>query len=664
MKRNFKFLIVLLATLIITASMNVKASSGYTYNNKGEPIYSTTGFTINQLPFLATDLGIPNVDFKTPEDLFIYRDQNDNKTIYLVDSTSNNLYTLNDKFELQDTQNKFLLDVDNFTDHQLSQIKSSGKYVVARDIALSIPNTEGKINVAVGNNFVVNYDLITPDYDYELVWTSSDEAVATAVDNGDVLTITAHDIGQAKITGKLVMIQEEVEVDEEGNETTKFIRSDVDTVTIDVSTDPAVVLTPDDKNHSFSLAELKGLGSFYLHLNGVVSIFRALNPNTGKDYIYLSDKGNNQVVILDSTTNEVVQVVTAPDDVAFESRAFSPKELITDGAGRLYIIADNVNEGIMQFSKEGVFNRFVGVNYVSLSPWEIFWRNLSTDDQLAKQASIINTSFTALAVDSRGFMYATSYALKNDEGLITDDNAMIKKINTAGNDVLRRNGYQPPKGDVRYVQGGTQALVRGPSKFSAIAVNDYGMYTVLDKKMGKLFTYDNEGRLLYISGDAMYIEQESGKQINTLWDPVSVSYLNENLVVLDKKSSAIIIYEPTDIGTLINDAAKLEFSGDSKTAAKIWEQVVKLNANYEYGYVGIGKMYMDERDYKTAMFYFERGANRELYSKAYKLHRDGQIRKYFTPVLITALVLFAGKKTYDIVVKKKHKVKEEDGFGD
>lgn len=669
MKKNIKILILLLTTLIVTSTVNMKASSGYTYDHKGQPIYSTAGFTINQLPFLATDLGIDNANFKTPEDLFIYTNPVGAKSVYIVDSTSNNLYLLNDKFLLQNTINKFLVDTSRFTDAELAKIKSSGNFVIARDTVFTIPTSSEKINLAVNDSIVIDYELATLDYDYELVWTSSDETSVTLVDNAGVLTIKAiaeNTIadGATKVTGKLVKVELVTETDEDGVETQVYVRTDMAQVNIEVSTNPGLVLVADSKNHSFSLNELRGAGSFYLHLKSVVGVYRALNPNTGKDYIYLSDKGNNQVVILDSLTYEVVQIVTAPEDVSFEGRTFSPKEIITDGAGRLYVIADNITEGIMQFSKEGVFNRFVGVNYVTLSPWEIFWRNLSTDEQLAKQTTIINTSFTALAVDSRGFMYATSYALKDDKGLITNDNAMIKKINTAGKDVLRRNGYQPPKGDAQYVRGGIQQLVRGPSKFSAIAVNDYGMYTVVDKKMGKLFTYDNEGRLLYVSGEAMYIEQESGKQINTLSNPVAISYLDENLVVLDKNSSAIIVYEQTDIGALINDAAKLEFSGDNKTAATVWEQVVKLNANYEYGYVGIGKMYMNEKDYKKAMFYFERGENRELYSKAYKLHRDGQIRRYFGPVIGTVLVLVVAKVGYNVFFRKNKKVKADDGYGD
>ncbi len=657
MRRKFKFLILLMTTLILTGLLNVKASSGYTYDHNGQPIYSATGLTINQLPYLAGDLGIKVSDFKAPEDLFIYKGSNET-TIYIVDSSSNKLFVFNDSFELRHAPvETFKVDVSKFTDAVLNEIKSGGKYVIARDVLFSIPSNFENINLEVGNSLQINYELHTSkiDYDYEIVWATSNSNVEIEVVDG-VVTINSKEVGITDITGTLKKISKQ-----EVNGVEETVITDVETIKIKVSTDPDQPLTSGKKHNGYSINELKTVGSFDLHLNGVVGSYRAINPNTGEDLIYLLDKDNNQVVIVDAQTYEVVQFVTTPNDITFETKKFAPKKLVTDGAGRMYIIADNVNEGIMQFSKNGEFNSFVGVNYVTLTPWEIFWRNLSTDEQLAKQTTIINTSFTSLAVDSRGFIYTTSYALTNSDGLVTNDKSMIKKINTAGKDVLRRNGYQPPMGDVTYVQSGTEALVKGPSKFAAIAVNDHGMYTVLDKKMGRLFTYDNEGRLLYVSGDAMYIEQGKGQQINTLSNPVAMSYLGDKLVVLDKNSSAILIYEPTDIGAIINEAAKLEFAGDSKAAAIKWEQVVKLNANYEYGYVGIGKMYLNEKDYKSAMKYFQRGANRELYSKAYKLYRDGKIRKLFGPVMGTAIVLIVGKVVLDKFVFKK-KRNDEDSF--
>ena len=667
MKINYKYLILILTVLIVTAAFNVEASTGYTYDHRGQPIYSTTGLTVNQAPFLADDLGIKKSDFTSPEDLFIFKNQDGSKVIYVIDSVSNKLFVFDEAFKLQDTIETFKVTQSKFDDKTLKAIKSSKKYVIARDTYLSIPNEMEKINLVVDDPDLGSKEIefaVNPNFtsQYQIDWTSSDPSVVEiSVSEDGVPTITAKKVGKATIEAKFNLVTI-IPADEEKEEQT--ITTLLETINISVSTDPEDVLVPDAKHNGFTFDQIRALESFELHLSSVSAVYRAVNPNTGEDYIYLADKGNNQVVIIDSTTYEVVQFVTTPNDITFSSKQFAPSKIITDGAGRMYIIADNVYEGILQFSKEGEFNRFTGVNYVTLSPWEIFWRNFSTEAQLSKQNSIINTSFTSLTVDDRGFIYTTSFATTDDKGLVTNDNAMIKKINTAGKDVLRRNGYQPPKGDVTYVRGGTKTAQRGPSKFSSVTVNEYGMFTVVDSKMGRIFTYDNEGKLLYVSGESLYIGQDKGKQINVLSLPVAVRYLNDNILVLDKNNSAILTFEPTDIGKLINEAAKYEFIGDNENAATTWEKVVQLNANYEYGYIGIGKKYMNNKDYKTAMEYFEKGADRKLYSKAYKLYRDGKIRKYFAPVMGTIIALFAAKYVYKLVNRKKFRRDEDTGMGD
>jgi hypothetical protein len=385
----------------------------------------------------------------------------------------------------------------------------------------------------------------------------------------------------------------------------------------------------------------------------VVGVYRSVIEKTGEDYIYLCDKGNNQIVVVDALTYEVVKFVTVPDDISFQGVTFAPKDIITDVTGRMYVIADNIFEGIIQFSVDGIFNRFTGVNYVTLSAWEIFWRNISTESQLSKQSSIINTSFTSMCTNSSGFIYSTSFAITNEDGIVTNDNSMIKLINTSGKDVIRRNGYQAPKGDVIYIRSSTAAAVRGPSKLTGITVNDYGVYTVVDSKMGKLFTYDYEGNLLYISGEPLYLAAERGAQIDTLSNPVAITYHGDDILVLDKNSKAILVYENTDIGALINEAVQFEYVGDNDQAALKWMEVVKQNSNYEYAYIGIGKMYNKQKDYEKAMEYFKIGADRDAYSRAFKLYRDARIRKSFPYITAGLLAIVAGMIAYGIYKKKR-----------
>ena len=54
------------------------------------------------------------------------------------------------------------------------------------------------------------------------------------------------------------------------------------------------------------------------------------------------------------------------------------------------------------------------------------------------------------------------------------------------------------------------------------------LYTVADSKRGRLFTYDADGYLLYISGQF----STERNQLNKIEMPVSIKYLGEDLIVL------------------------------------------------------------------------------------------------------------------------------------
>ncbi len=373
-----------------------------------------------------------------------------------------------------------------------------------------------------------------------------------------------------------------------------------------------------------------------------------------EDLIYLCDTNNNQIVVIDSQTYKVVQVISSPTDQAFANKTFSPTKVLTDSAGRLYVISTGVYEGIILLSNRGEFMRFVGVNYTSLSFWDALWRNLATEEQRSKMTSILQTEFKNFTIDSQGFIYTVSRAVTNTETNVTDDTAMIKRINQAGNDVLIRNGYDVPKGDLIYIKTGNDA---GSSQFSGITVNEYGVYTVVDTKTGRLFTYDKEGNLLYISAG-------KGSGITDLQNPVAVRYQGENLIVLEKNNKAIIRFTPTEVGSLINKAVQYQSVGNSEAAGEEWQNVINQNPNYELAYVGVGKTYLAAGRYLDAMAYFKIGYNVEYYSKAYKLYRDEKIKRYFPYVATVLVALIVAGSVYGVVKKRRNKKSTSLEIGD
>ena len=584
-KRYIKILSFILALLSFWTVATVDGL-GYTYDHKGNVIYSTEGLTANQTPYIYSDFGIDEMNkLSNPTDLFVYEHhETSEKILYLLDggNAKNNiqsrLFVMNDQLKVQQEFDHFVYNPNNFDDETLKAMKSFGKPVIG----------------------------------------AREEGIEVTKDSNGVASI--------------------------------------------------------DSGFT-SLEELKSQELVSLYLLGSSSVYRSYKRNSlpYTDYMYICDTGNNQVLVIDYEsydanlgTFEIVGIITSPTE-ELGSALFRPSKTIVDAAGRIYIILTDVSDGIMEFSAEGKFNRYIGTNYVKLTAWEIFWRNFSTESQLSGNNLILQTSFTGMAYKNN-MIYATSYALKGDNNAITDDKNMIKKINPSGKDVLRRNGYTIPMGDFKYHRS-RDGYPYNPSNLECITVNDYGVYTVVDSNRDRLFTYDNEGNLLYISGG-------TGTQIDKISSPKAIQYLGENLLVLDSDKKAVIVFEPTDIAKVINQAVKCEYEGRVNDeyingelhygAAHYWEQVIELNANYEYAYVGIGKKYMNEKKYKDAMYYFELGFDADYYGKAYKQYRDGLIKEYFAPVAIVAFVLIIGWIIFSKIRKKKLGIKEEEmtGIGD
>lgn len=629
MKKHLsKVLVFTLSIFVFFGLINVRA--GYTYNSKGEPIYSTAGFTVNNKPIDYNELGITGNGTPEPVDLFVYNEEiigenastiNDlvPQVMYLTDKNYNAVYVFNTDFE------------------KIQEIK--------------------KVR-----------------FNPNKLYSTNTTSIRTRKADG---------------SGSQLMF-----------ETT------ADVPTNDELNDPEGIYG--------------GKGYLEIELYQPNCTYRKV-LSTGEEYIYICDSGNNQILILDynsydeeTQTYEVYQIVTRPSELSEADITFIPQKIVVDDPGRMYIIAKEVLEGIMQFSKDGEFARYTGTNEITLSAWEIFWRNFASKTQRASMKTLYNTEFLSL-VYYQDMIYTTSSAIKNSNGTF-NDKIMIKKINPSGKDTLRRNGYQVPMGDVKYANTGTFYESASSSKpkissFVGITVNSYGTYSVLDKTKGRIFTYDNEGNLLYISGS-------QGNQDDKISNnPVSIQYFGDNLLVLDKSNNTgrIINFEPSEIATLINKAVKLEkkgqltnivpqYNSQTKTwwidevdtgithqdaeyeiknnrwyidgkdteidvdygSSHYWEEVVKRNANYEYAYVGIGHKYLDEDNFKEAMEYFKLGQNKVYYSKAYKQYRDGIIKKWFAPVVIIIVVLVIGKNILKHIRNKKLGIKkvEETGVGD
>lgn len=353
-------------------------------------------------------------------------------------------------------------------------------------------------------------------------------------------------------------------------------------------------------------------------------------------YIYVADTNNFRVAIFDHDY-QFVSEVKQPDDPTFKTDPtdvtgydFKPLKIAVDRNDRIYVVADQIFEGIIDFNPDGQFSRYVGANTVTLSAWDAFWLMFTSEEQRRAQGYRLATTFVNVNVDKEGYLYTVS---SSSEG-----NEVIKKLNYKGKDVLTRNGYFPQNGDVWTVDGNIKAPT-GSSELIDIEINDFGSYSVLDKTRGRIFTYDFEGNLLYIGGQLGNVGGVVNNQSSLFLKPEAISYYKDNILVVDSLNKNLVIMEYTEFAKLVNEATYYYYIGDYDQARLIWEEVLVLNTNYYLAYAGIGKAQLRNGNYDEAMENLKIGYDDFNFSKAYKQYRYNKLTIFFPYIIGVSLVL-------------------------
>lgn len=351
--------------------------------------------------------------------------------------------------------------------------------------------------------------------------------------------------------------------------------------------------------------------------------------------VYVADSQNHRVVVLEKDAT-LVKIVENPKSESLDDNyVFTPLKVTVDYADRIYVIAQNMFEGIMVFENNGNFSSFFGTIKVEISLWEKFWKRLATKEERAKQQLYIPTEFTGIDIDPSGFVYATNIDSTGVQG--------VRRLNPRGEDVIKKGQNKNVGGDL-WISGTSDYA--GPSQFTDIVYRENGIYSCLDRKRGRIFTYDHEGNLLYIFGGL-------GTQEGTFFMPVAIEDIGGSLVVLDATGASIVCFEETEYGRLINDAVALRYDGDETQAVDLWQRVLELDENNELANTGIGKAYLTAGDYVNAMKYLKLGMSREYYSIAYRRYRNSKLTQNANYILTGVVILIVVYQIVKRVVKKK-----------
>jgi len=348
-------------------------------------------------------------------------------------------------------------------------------------------------------------------------------------------------------------------------------------------------------------------------------------------FIYIADTNNKRILKLDSEWNFIYQI-TRPDDESIDDFVeFEPLKLIVDFANRLFVQVRNVNKGLMEFDNRGDFSGYMGANKVTFNIVDYIWRFFSTQEQRARQNLFIPTEYNNLFLDKEGFIYVTNSAITSIQ-FLTNDSASghpVRRLNAMGQDILIRNGYKPPVGDLTF---GTAGGISGISRFIDVVSFDNDSYACFDRTRGRIFFYDFQGNLLYVFGGI-------GNREGYFQVPVALDRMGTSIYALDSRAAAVTRFDLTLYGEKINSALDEYKAGRYETSAVIWEDVLKMNGNYDLAYIGIGRAALRQGEYQKAMQYYRLKHFREGYGKAFQLYRKQWMEENLWKIVLILIAL-------------------------
>jgi hypothetical protein len=405
-----------------------------------------------------------------------------------------------------------------------------------------------------------------------------------------------------------------------------------------------------------------------------------------KKYLYIADTGNGQILRLDLLNELTGKNVDAPITIdklfpdpkisEIDAKArYQPAKLIVDRAERMFVLCISINRGVVKLTKDGEYESFFGAPDVTYTPIEAFWRMISTKKQLEQMIKYVPTEYSNIAVDSRGFIYTTVSAMDRDDiigSFYTDFDdvdgrkqyAPVRKLAADGTDILSRTGIFPPVGDIAVYNMGSintgnynaqVETIAGVSSFTDVCITSYDIYSVLDNRRMKVFTYDYDGNLLFEFGAA------SGNQKGTFYTPTAIAnFKDDQICVLDAYSytSCITFYKPTDYGKTILQAVKEYHDGNYVESEEAWTKVLKMNSNMTQAYTGVGKSLLRAGKYKEAMANFKIAINTEYYSKALEKYLNETIGNKFTYIFLIIVGLFILYEIYKLVKRFRRFLRE------
>lgn len=355
--------------------------------------------------------------------------------------------------------------------------------------------------------------------------------------------------------------------------------------------------------------------------------------------MYVADTGNRRIVHMDPEGN-FVEEFTNPESTLDTGSTFSPSKLIVSQTGYIYVVR---GENIMAIDGNGEFRGYYGQTDIGYDLTEILTRMFASEEQQKFIAKRTASSYINITLGSDGMIYATS--MEREEG-------ELKRLNSIGTNTYRK--YKTVGNTInnpikQFFENAFKSVVAGNTfkfgeyfdddgmymepVFTDICVDADGIVTVIERLNGKVYQYDQDGRMLVAFGGIG--EKEGTFSLASAIDVDSKG----NLLILDRTNANLQVFEPTEFIQLVHDATSTYNNGNYEESYELWNQVLAIDENYDLAHTGVARTYYKQEEYKLSMEESKIVKDRDTYTLAFDEYKYVVLREYFILIIILALAI-------------------------
>ena len=371
--------------------------------------------------------------------------------------------------------------------------------------------------------------------------------------------------------------------------------------------------------------------------------------------IFVADTEKNRIVVFDREGNHLRIIEEPRSDVFPEGHVYKPIALVVDKSGRIYVVSSTTNQGIIAMNPDGEFQGFVGAQRAVVNPFMIFWRNFQTREQRQQSIRNVATEYNNITIDEEGFIFVTTSSIAEGAQIAatagrTSEYSPIKRLNPQGADVLRRTGFVGPGGEPMPVMMTRSGRLRGASRIVDVAIGPEGTYTIIDEVRSRAYTYDEDGKLLFIFGD-------EGNYFGNVMSAAGVAYQDTKMLMLDRTNNNFTVYKRTEYGDILLSAIANQRNRQYDRSVQDWRDILRRNNNSDLAYIGIGRSLYRDGFFEEAMRQFKFALDLPNYSRSFQMYRKIWIENNTIVIPIVLIVLITGIVVF---MKNTNKVNKRD----